>query len=110
MTDQGDLEAVYVDEKVRDYLESILRATREPEGWLAGVLESGAPEEDSGRILHIAKEHAVRAGRKYVVPDDIRDAAEDTLCLTLILNSRAEADGLQIESVVRKILDQIEVP
>ena len=99
-----------MDEKVREYLQNILQATREPAGWLAGVLESGAPEEDSGRIMHIAKEHAVRAGRKYVMPEDIRSAAEETLSLTLILSSRSEAEGLAIESVISKIFDMIETP
>jgi len=110
MTGQGDLDAVYVDGKVREYLENILRYTREPEEWLAGVLESGAPEEDFDRIMRMAKEQAVRAGRKYLVPEDIRAAAADTLCLTLILSSRAESEGLQVESVVGKILDMIETP
>jgi len=105
-----DLDNVYVDEKVREYLQNILQATREPAEWLAGVLESGSPEEDSERIMRIAKEHAVQAGRKYVIPEDIRSAAGDTLSLTLILSDRSEADGLEIENVISKIFDMIETP
>ena len=114
MTDRNDPNYFYIDEKMPEYLENILEATRAPEerglSWLSGILESGAPKEDFDRIMGVAKEYALRAGRKYMTPQDIRSAAEDTLSLTLILGSRAESGGLEIEDVVRRILDSIETP
>jgi MoxR-like ATPase len=114
VTDRNDPNYFYVDGQLPEYLKKILEATRAPQEHglpqLAGALESGAPEEDFDRIMGIAKEYAVRAGRKYMVPEDIRSAAEDTLGLTLILSGRAEAEGLEIEDVVCKILDSIATP
>ena len=114
MVDPAVLDAMYVDEHLPKYLENILSATRALQDHglprLEGMLESGAPPEDFDRILRSAKERAVHAGRKYVTPEDIRSAAQDTLTLTLILSSRAEARGLQVEQVVQSILDASEVP
>jgi len=110
----GDPADVYVDERLKGYLEEILQATREPGGqWLSrldGMIESGAPPEDFQRILQLARERAVRGERKYLVPEDIREAARDTLSLTLILSSRAGAEGLDAEGVIQIIFDAIEVP
>jgi len=109
-----DPSSVYVDQKVKEYLGNLLQATREPKGKflesLSGMVESGAPPEDFERILGLARERAVREGRKYLVPEDIRDAAKDTLTLTLILSSRAVAEGLDVDQVIQAIFDAIEVP
>jgi MoxR-like ATPase len=114
MVDRTNPDYFYVDEKLKKYLNSILEATRalgeHGLSKLEELMESGAPAEDFARIMGVAKEHAIREGRKYMLPQDIRSAAEDTLSLTLILSDRAEARGLDAESVVREILDMIEVP
>jgi MoxR-like ATPase len=114
VADRNDPNYFYVDEKLPEYLNNILEATRSASEiglpQFADAFESGAPEEDFERIMHIAKEKAIQAGRKYMVPEDIRSAAEDTLSLTLILSERSEAEELDVGDLVRKILDSIETP
>ncbi len=114
MTNTEDVGSIYVDEKIYGYLKTILAATRAPQdhglAHLADNIESGAPEEDFQRILSMAKARALRDGRNYLVPRDIRGAAEDTLCLTLILSPQAEAQEVDMSELVCAILDMIEVP
>ena len=114
MTDRNDPDYFYVDAKLPDYLNNILEATRSPAAYglpeFEGELECGAPAEDFERIMHFAKQQATRAGRKYMMPEDIRGAVEQTLPLTLILSQRAEAEGREVGDIVRRILDFIETP
>ena len=44
-------------------------------------------------------------GRTHVVPDDIRTLAKPVLRHRILINYRAEAEGITVESVVDKLLE-----
>ncbi len=106
--------AVYVDERVREYIVNIVLATRDPgsikKAELAGFVEVGASPRASIGLAQAAKAHAFIQGRAYVTPEDVKAVAMEVLRHRLVLSYEAEAEEVAAETVVQKILDSVEVP
>src|SRR5437660_357150 len=62
----------------------------------------------AGQFLVLgAKARALLKGRAHVTVDDIRTLAYPTLRHRILLNYRAEAEGIRTEDVIRKLLETI---
>ena len=111
---RGVVSEIYVDEKIKDYVLDIVFATREPEEFhladLKPLIAYGASPRATIYLITTAKAHAFLHGRGYVTPEDIKQVAMDVLRHRIIVTYEAEAEELTSEDVVRKILDQVEVP
>lgn len=57
-----------------------------------------------------AKARALLKGRAHVTADDIRRLAYPTLRHRILLNYRAEAEGITVEQVIRKLLETVKAP
>jgi MoxR-like ATPase len=111
---RGVVSEIYLDEKIKDYVLDIVFATREPEEFDLAALKPLIAYPASPRatiyLITTAKAHAFLHGRGYVTPDDIKQVAMDVLRHRIIVTYEAEAEEVTSEDVVRKILDQVEVP
>jgi MoxR-like ATPase len=96
---------VRVDERVVDYITSVVGQTR---NW--GSLYLGASPRASVTLLLTSRIAAAMAGRDYVNPDDVRRLAPWTLRHRVILNPDAEIEGLTADDVVGQVLQAVEVP
>jgi MoxR-like ATPase len=96
---------VTVDERVIDYITSIVGQTRH---W--GSLYLGASPRASVTLLLTSRISAAMTGRDYVNPDDVKRLAPWTLRHRVILNPDAEIEGTTADDVVREIIDAVEVP
>jgi len=96
---------VRVDERVVDYITSVVGQTR---SW--GSLYLGASPRASVTLLLTSRISAAMAGRDYVNPDDVRRLAPWTMRHRIILNPDAEIEGLTADEVVSQILASVEVP
>jgi MoxR-like ATPase len=105
---------VYMDEKIRDYIVSIVHATREPKahglGELADFIQYGASPRASIYLNLAARAHAFLRHRGYVTPEDIKAIGIDVLRHRVILNYEAEAEEITSETVIRKLFEHVEVP
>jgi MoxR-like ATPase len=54
-----------------------------------------------------AKVLAVWAGRVHVTPDDVRALAHPVLRHRIQLNYKAEADGINVEGFIQKLLAEV---
>ncbi len=108
------VDQIWVDDKVRDYLVDVVRATRDPVACgirgMEGLIECGASPRASIYLMKGAKAHAFLQGRAYVTPHDVKSLAMDILRHRVILSYEAEAEGKTSDEVVRKILDSVPVP
>ena len=108
------LNDVFADEKVRDYVVDVVRATRDPIGArikeLQGLIEVGASPRATINLLKAAKAHALLQGRNYVTPHDVKTLAPDVLRHRVVLSYEAEAEGKSSDDIVNTILDSILVP
>ena len=57
-----------------------------------------------------AKARALLNGQAHVTIDDIRAVAHPTLRHRILVNYRAEADGISVESVIDKLLETVQPP
>jgi MoxR-like ATPase len=104
---------LHMDEKIRDYIVSIIHATRSPEHvapHLKLLIRCGASPRGTINLALAAKALAFLAGRNYVIPQDIKDLAPDILRHRILLSYEAEAEGVTSEEVVKQLLDQLPVP
>jgi MoxR-like ATPase len=61
-------------------------------------------------LLLVAKAMAAREGRDFVVPDDVKEAAQPVLRHRLVLRPEAELEGFDTDRVVRDVLAAVAVP
>jgi MoxR-like ATPase len=103
-------DAVYVDDRARAYVLDIVRLTREPPEDLAPLIQWGASPRASMYMVMAARARALLQGRDHVVPDDVKAVAPDVLRHRLILTFEAEAEGVEPDSVVQRLLTRVRVP
>lgn len=105
---------LYVDGKIKEYVLDLVAATREPDKWnlkdLVGLIQFGASPRAGINLVKSAKAHAFLAGRAYVLPEDIKAMAHDTLRHRLIPTYQAEADGVTSDQMLDRILAAVPVP
>jgi MoxR-like ATPase len=106
-------QSIHVDEKVKDYIVSLVYATREPMGFgldLDAQIRHGASPRATLSLLAASRALAFLAGRGYVTPQDVKTIALDVLRHRVAITYEAEAEGLTSEFVVGRILDSVTVP
>ena len=109
------LDAVYLDEKVADYILDVVFATREPArrkalAPLAPLIAFGASPRASIALNLASRAHAMLRGRAYATPQDVKEVAPDVLRHRVLLTYEAEAEEMTPDKVVARILDEIPVP
>ena len=107
------VDAVHVDEKIRDYIVHVVFATRDPKKYgldLERFIEFGASPRATINLTLAAKAWALLAGRSYVIPDDIKAIGPDVLRHRIIPSYEAEAQGKTTDDLVRAVFDHVPVP
>jgi MoxR-like ATPase len=106
--------AVDMNERLREYVLRIVEATRDPAryqlGELGPLLEFGASPRASVFLARAAQANAFIEGRDYVLPDDVKALAPDVLRHRLITTYEAEARGVGVEDIIRRLLDGVGIP
>lgn len=105
---------VYMDEKVEQYIIDIVFASRFPEKYNLGKLKpliafGGSPRASINLAL-AAKTYAYLNKRGYVIPEDVRNICKDVLRHRIGLTYEAEAENVNIETVIAEILKTVNVP
>lgn len=96
---------ILVETNLMEYIAKIVQHTREN-----SFLYLGASPRASLAILNAAKGFAALAGRDFITPEDIKDAAIPVLQHRVIVSPEKEMEGLRAEQIVREIVESIEVP
>ena len=105
--------SIYVDDKVKDYIIDLVRATRDPKAYhleLAGYIQYGGSPRATINLTLASKAWAFLQGRGYVTPQDVKTLAPDVLRHRVILSYEAEAENITSEQLVSRILDALPVP
>jgi MoxR-like ATPase len=105
---------IYIDPKVKEYIVSIVVATRDAAAAglkeMAGYIEYGASPRATIYLNLAARAHAFLKHRGFVTPEDVKAVAYDVLRHRVSLTYEAEAENLTSEKLIHKILEKIEVP
>ncbi len=105
---------LYMDQKIVDYIVDLVRATREPQSVgltdLKPLVAFGGSPRASLALAQAARAHAYIRGRTYVIPEDVRALAPDVLRHRVVLTFEAEAEDMDTDAVVAKVLDAVKAP
>jgi MoxR-like ATPase len=105
---------VYMDEKIEEYILDLVFATRDPQtcglGELRPLISAGASPRASISIAKAAKAVAFLNRRGYVIPEDVRAIAPDVLRHRIGLSFEAEAEEMNSDDIILKIINNVEVP
>ena len=108
-----EINQVKISESLEKYIIEIVFATRFPKDYglnnEANYIQFGASPRASINLNLAAKAIAFFDERDYVLPEDIKEIAEDVLNHRIILNYEAEADGVGAKEIVKNILRQVPI-
>jgi len=107
------LDEIYIDDKIKDYVVSLVVATRRPGDFglkLEGLVQYGASPRATIYLTLGAKAIAFLAGRGFVTPQDVKDIAPAVLRHRIIVSYEAEAEEKTSDHLVREILSAVPVP
>ena len=108
------IDGVHMDERLRDYCVNLVRATRDPVAAgvksLANLIQVGASPRATISLAQAARAHAFLDGRGFATPQDIKSIAPDVLRHRLIPSYEAEAEGLDPDALVARLLEHVVVP
>jgi MoxR-like ATPase len=126
---------IHMDEKITEYIVSIVTATR-PASTRASYDRMSADRAQSGAakthgqaaeglyryvsfgasprasiaLYRCSRILALFSGRDFVSPDDVKAAAYPALRHRIVLSYEAEADGLDADTVITRILSHVPIP
>ena len=98
-------DSVLIDDEVLDYALRIVRATRDFSG-----LSHGASPRASIALARASRVQALFEGRDFVTPDDVQQVARPVLRHRIQLSADAEIEGQTPETVLGRLLEQVEAP
>lgn len=120
------LERIVCDEKIVEYIVSIVNATRpaakavndarthlnisKAGDDITRYITFGASPRAGIALLRCAKVNALFQGRSFVLPDDIKAVAPAVLRHRLILSYEASASGVTSDDIIAKILEFMPLP
>jgi MoxR-like ATPase len=102
---QGTVKKIFVDDLIKQYIVSLVDATRHhPSVYL------GASPRGSLALFRTSQARALMMGRDYVLPDDVKALAVPALAHRMLLSSTGQAHGRDGGASVQEILGTIAVP
>ncbi len=108
------VDAVRLEERLREYIVSIVRSTRAPEqhgmAELAGQILYGASPRASIVLSLASRANAFLEGRDYATPGDVKRVAHDALRHRIIPSYEAEAEGRTSDDLIARVLETVPVP
>lgn len=110
---RNEINAVNIAEPLEHYIIELVFATRFPTQYglkdEAKYIMFGVSPRASINLNLAAKAVAFMDGRDYVLPEDIKEIAEDVLNHRILLNYEAEADNVSTRSLVRTLLEKVPI-
>jgi MoxR-like ATPase len=102
---QRQIKDVYLNDLVKEYIVSLVNATRKhPDVYL------GASPRGSIALYKTGQARAAILGRDYVIPDDVKALAMVALAHRLIISPSARIKNIDPRAVIQEILDSTPVP
>jgi MoxR-like ATPase len=106
--------AVFVDDKIIEYIVRLGRATRAPEevgrGDLKELLLLGVSPRSYQHVLALARVTAFLHGRTWVLPDDVKELFCDTARHRIARTVRAQAENIEADEILNQLLRAVPIP
>ncbi len=96
---------VYVAPAVKDYIVSVIGATRDNPD-----LRLGASPRASLHLLRGVRAFAALSGRDYAIPDDVKRLAGPVLGHRVLPSTASQLDGRSVDEIVDAAVTSVEIP
>lgn len=105
---------IYVDEKIYNYILSLVFATRTPDRFnlneLKPLIKYGVSPRATLALASAARAHALLKKRYFVTPDDVKAVAAPILRHRIAVTYEADAQEMSTDDIIRMILNTIPTP
>ncbi len=106
--------AVHVDDRIREYIVRLGRATRDPgevgRGGLREMLLLGISTRSYQHLLALARVNAFIDGRPHVRPSDVKTVFPDATRHRIVRSMRAQAENVDADAIVGELLRAVPIP
>ena len=106
--------AVYVDDRMMEYIVRLGRATRAPadvgRAHLREMLLLGVSPRSYQHVLALARVTAFLHGRAYVLPADVKEIYCDAARHRIARSVRAQAENVDADEILAEILQAVAIP
>ncbi len=111
---QDIAEKVYADAAIKRYIAEIISATRMPGNILGkergDYIRIGSSPRGAIAFLRIAKAAALMHGRRFVIPEDVKEMSRPVLRHRIGLTYSAYADGVTPDDLIGELVGKINTP
>jgi MoxR-like ATPase len=110
---RDEINTVNISESLERYIIELVFATRRPKEYKleeeANYIQYGASPRASINLNIAARAVAYFDERDYVLPEDIKEVANDVFNHRILLNYEAEADGVTTPEIIKAILNKVPI-
>lgn len=110
---RNEVNQVTISESIEKYIIELVFATRNPKEYKldheAQYIQFGASPRASINLNLAAKAMAFFDQRDYVLPEDVKEIADDVLNHRILLNYEAEADEVTTHDIIKSILSKVNI-
>ncbi|RUM66330.1 MAG: ATPase [Sulfurospirillum sp.] len=111
---KDEVKNIHIDEELKGYIVDLIFATREPKKFgldeIADYIQYGASPRASINLFNASKAYAYLRGKEFVTPVDIAKMAKDILRHRVIMSYEAEAEGIESDFIIEKVLEAVDIP
>ena len=105
---------IHIDKELEEYIVNIIDATRNPKDYnleeLNDIIHFGASPRATIDMFKAVKANAFIRGNDYVSPLDITMVIKNVLRHRIILTYEAQAKEINVDTVIQKILEKVDIP
>ena len=110
---RNEINNVTVSDSIEKYIIELVYATRTPNEYKmdheAQYIQFGASPRASINLNRAAKAVAFMDGRDFVLPEDVKEIADDVLNHRILLNYEAEADNVTTHDIISALLNKVQI-
>jgi MoxR-like ATPase len=107
LTARNEVMDLHMADNLEEYLIQLVLASRDPSPYdqhLARMIDYGASPRATIALDRCARAHAWLRGASYATPEDVHAIAFDVLRHRLLLSYAAEAEGLDADGVIERLI------
>lgn len=102
---QQNVKSIHVDDSILKYIVTLINSTRKNKSIMLGASPRAAIN-----LLRASQAKAFCDGRKYVLPDDVKNLAVPVLAHRVILKNEEKFEGVDEKMVIEDIINSTKVP
>ncbi|MGA1932828.1 AAA family ATPase [Arcobacter sp. YIC-464] len=111
---KDEIKNIHIDKELEEYIIEIICATRNPSDYgldeIKDFIHFGASPRATIDMFKAVKANAYLRGNDYVSPLDVALVIKDVLRHRIILTYEAQAQEINVDDIIQKIIEKVDIP